>query len=212
MPGIPVIEAYAMPQAAQLPPNRAGWRVEPARAVLLIHDMQEYFLRAFPPAAEPARALMRNAVALREHAVRRGIQVAYTAQPGDMTERDRGLLRDFWGPGMTARPGDRQVTTALAPREGDWLLTKSRYSAFHRTGLLSRMRAAGRDQLIVCGVYAHIGVLTTLNDAFALDIQAFLVADAVADFSAAHHRQAMTYAAECCAVVTSADQILREAS
>ena len=68
------------------------------------------------------------------------------------------------------------------------MLTKWRYSAFYRSDLLERMRAAGRDQLILCGVYAHVGVLTTALEAFSHDIQPFLVADALGDFTEADHR------------------------
>ena len=69
------------------------------------------------------------------------------------------------------------------------------------------MRRSGRDQLIVCGVYAHVGVLMTAVDAFTNDIQTFLVADAVADFSADYHRMALEYAAERCASVVTAGQV-----
>ncbi|NSC25055.1 MULTISPECIES: isochorismatase family protein [Streptomyces] len=201
MSGIPDIPAYPMPGEQDLPANTARWTVRPERAVLLVHDMQRYFLRPF--ADEQRRTLVGNVVLLRERCARLGVPVAFTAQPGSMTPEQRGLLRDFWGPGMRLDAADRDVVGELAPRPDDWLLTKWRYSAFFRSDLLARMRGAGRDQLVVCGVYAHIGVLATAVDAFTHDIQTFMVADAVADFSADEHRLALTYAARRCAVVAT---------
>jgi isochorismate hydrolase len=125
-----------------------------------------------------------------------------------MTDAQRGLLKDFWGPGMRASAADKQVVGPVAPAPGDWVLDKWRYSAFHQSDLLERMHAAGRDQLVICGVYAHIGVLSTAIEAFANDIETFLVADAVADFSERHHRLALGYAAQRCAVVLTAEEIL----
>jgi isochorismate hydrolase len=206
MAGIPSIAPYPLPTAGELPGNTAPWRVDPARAVLLVHDMQRYFLRALPgPLREE---VVRNATLLRERCAAAGVPVAYTAQPGGMTEEQRGLLHDFWGPGMEPAAHDREIVGPLAPAPGDWHLTKWRYSAFHRSDLHDLMRDSGRDQLVICGVYAHIGVLSTAVDAFTRDIQPFLVADAVADFTAADHRAALAYAARRCAVVLTAKEVL----
>lgn len=205
MTGIPAISAYPLPAHGDLPPAAVPWTADPDRSVLLVHDMQRYFLQPFP---DPLREdLIRGAAQLREHCAAHGVPVAYTAQPGGMTDEQRGLLKDFWGPGMRTTPEDRQVVDALAPAEGDWLLTKWRYSAFFKTDLLQRMRAAGRDQLILCGVYAHVGVLATAVEAFSHDIQPFLVADATADFSPEYHRSALTYAAERCARVVTVKEV-----
>ncbi|KJS53043.1 isochorismatase family protein [Streptomyces rubellomurinus] len=206
MAGIPPIAPYPMPTAGELPDNTVSWTVHPDRAVLLVHDMQRYFLRPFPADASPGGELLRNAALLRRRAAELGVPVAYTAQPGGMTPEQRGLLRDFWGPGMRVDPADREVVEPLTPQPGDWLLTKWRYSAFFRSDLLQRMREHGRDQLVLCGVYAHVGVLMTAVDAFTNDIQPFLVADAVADFSAADHRLALEYAAARCAKLTTAEE------
>lgn len=205
MPGIPSIEPYPIPSAADLPASTAQWTPDPARAVLLIHDMQRFFLRPFP--ADVRDELVRNIASMRERAAALGVPVGYTAQPGDMSEEERGLLKDFWGPGMRRSPADRLVVDELAPAPGDWMFTKLRYSAFFRSGLLDRIRETGRDQLIVCGVYAHVGVLMTAVDAFTHDLQTFLVADAVADFTADYHRMAVDYAAERCAVVLTAKEV-----
>jgi trans-2,3-dihydro-3-hydroxyanthranilic acid synthase len=201
MPGIPDIEPYPLPGERDLPANVAGWTVDPRRAVLLVHDMQRYFVRPF--ADGQRRELIDNAVLLRDGCARLGIPVAFTAQPGDMTREQRGLLVDFWGPGMRVDVEDRAIVDELAPRPDDWLLTKWRYSAFFRTDLLERMRSHGRDQLIVCGIYAHVGVLLTAVEAFTHDICTFMVADAVAAFSAADHAFAIEYAARQCAVVAT---------
>lgn len=116
MAGLPTIESYPLPSSSQLPANTAPWSVDPARAVLLVHDMQRYFLEPFP---EPLRSrLVANAAQLREQCARLGIPVAYTAQPGGMSAHQRGLLKDFWGPGMRPAPADRAVVDALAPARG----------------------------------------------------------------------------------------------
>lgn len=199
-----------MPLEHELPANTAQWKVDPRRAVLLVHDMQHYFLRPFPAERPPVVELITNVAALRGLYADVDAPVIYTAQPGSMTPQQRGLLQDFWGPGMQASPQDRLMPDPLAPRDGDTVLTKWRASAFFRTDLLKVLRRAGRDQLIICGVYAHVGVLMTANEAFANDIQAFVVGDAVADFTRDHHWMTLNYAATRCAMVVSTATVLRE--
>lgn len=204
---LPIIESYSL--AAELPANRATWAADPGRAALLIHDMQNYFIDAFPAGAEPISTVLPAIARLRAAAAALGIPVFFSAQPGDQDPADRGLLGAFWGPGLSVGP-PAEIVAALRPAPADTVITKWRYSAFQRTPLRELLREAGRDQLIVCGVYAHLGCLLTACDAFMQDIQPFFVADAVADFSAAEHAQALAYAAGRCAVVTGADDLIRE--
>jgi isochorismate hydrolase len=206
MAGIPDIEPYSLPTSAELPKNVVDWTVEPGRGAVLVHDMQRYFLRPFPEAM--AGELVRNTVSVLERCRELGMPVAYTMQPGSMSPRQRGLLADFWGPGMEASPTDRDVPGPLAPGLSDWVFTKWRYSAFFHTDLLAWLRERGVDQLLICGVYAHVGVLMSAVDAFTNDIQPFLVADAIADFSTEDHRFAMEYAARNCAAVLTAEDVL----
>ncbi|MFI5529104.1 isochorismatase family protein [Kitasatospora sp. NPDC051853] len=208
--GIPTISPYPMPQQGDLPENTVQWTVDPARAVLLIHDMQKYFLKPFQAGESPVTQLVANATLLRDRAAELGIPVAYTAQPGGMTPEQRGLLKDFWGPGMTIDAEHKQVVEPIAPAEGDLVLTKWRYSAFHRTQLLEFLREQGRDQLVICGVYAHIGVLATTLDAYTHDIQPFLVGDAIADFTLEYHQLALKYAAERCAMAVTTKAVLAD--
>ena len=63
MAGIPTIETYPMPAEIDLPGNVAKWQVDPCRAMLLIHDMQNYFVRRFPD--QPRELLVDNIGRLR---------------------------------------------------------------------------------------------------------------------------------------------------
>ncbi|AKF81791.1 bifunctional isochorismate lyase / aryl carrier protein [Myxococcus fulvus] len=205
---LPAISPYPMPGAADLPKNKVAWKLEPKRAVLLIHDMQHYFVNAFTPNQSPVKELVPNIQRLRQHAHSMVIPVAYSAQPGGQTPEQRGLLLDFWGGGIPDAPEQKKIIDELTPTNVDLQLTKWTYSAFRRTDLLNTMRALGRDQLIICGVYAHIGCLQTASDGFMSHIQPFLVADALGDFSLDHHHLALNYAAKLCAVTTTTQQVL----
>lgn len=197
MAGLPGIAAYALPR--DVPAARAPWRLDRDRAALLIHDMQGYFCAAFAPGAlDPVVA---HIAALADAARQAGVPVFYTAQTGDQDRRDRGLQADLWGPGMRARPADQAIIAALAPQPGDQVLVKHRYSAFQMSNLAHLLRVRGRDQLLVTGIYAHIGCLMTAAEAFQRDIQPFAVADAQADFSRSEHDMAMQWVAGRCGVV-----------
>jgi bifunctional isochorismate lyase/aryl carrier protein len=202
----PTIEPYALPAAAELPPGRVSWRPDPGRAALLVHDMQRYFLAPYRGA--PIPAVTANITALADACRAAGIPVFYTAQPGRQDAADRGLLTEFWGDGIGAviddDPHAPDIIAELAPQPGDTVLTKWRYSAFQRSPFAERLAAAGRDQLLVTGIYAHIGCQATAVEAFMRDVAPFLVADAVADFSRRHHDQACEYVAQRCGVVTTA--------
>ena len=206
--GIPPIAPYPLRAAVTAPGDRVDWAVRPDRAVLLVHDMQNYFLSAFRPDQPQLPDVLANLEALRNACDAAGVPVVYTAQPGDQPPDRRVLLTDFWGPGLGGDPRDTAITARLAPRPGHRVLTKWRYSAFARTALEELLAGAGRDQLVVTGVYAHIGVLATACDAFMRDVQAFVVADAVADFSARHHRDALRWAAQRCAATTTTRRLL----
>ncbi|MEO3974453.1 isochorismatase family protein [Streptomyces sp. CAU 1734] len=204
---LPAITPYPMPRPDELPANRVDWRVDPDRAVLLVHDLQNYFLAAFDRGAEPVTTLLHQVGRLRKEAERLGVPVLYTAQPGGQTAAERGLQQDFWGPGLPADAEAAAIPETVAPGPGDTVLTKWKYSGFVRTDLLERLREQGRDQIVVTGIYAHIGVLMTACDAWMQDIQAFVVADAVADFSEREHRMALEWAAGRCARVITADEV-----
>lgn len=204
---LPTIAPYELPGAKEVPENRVNWEIDPSRAALLIHDMQQYFMDAFGEDSELIAQVTANISSIREAAKRAGIPVYYTAQPPNQDPADRKLLIDFWGPGMID-DGREKIVEALAPSEDDHVLTKWRYDAFSRSDFEEQLAAQGRDQILITGVYAHIGCLVTATSAYMRDIQSFLVADALADFSRDEHLSALRYASSRCGVVVDTNSVL----
>ena len=204
---IPKIANYVMPTNAV--ENKTDWTLDADKAVLLIHDMQNYFVEFYDATGEPMCSLLKNIEALKKICKAKGIPVVYTAQPAQQNPVDRALLTDFWGEGVKDEEKIK-ITPRLAPEAGDTVMTKWRYSAFQRTNLHRFMQEKTRNQLIVCGVYAHIGILTTALEAFMTDIKTFVIQDAVADFSAKDHDMAMQYISQRCGAVLNLNNVKQQ--
>ena len=205
---IPKLTGYALPEAHEIPQNKVQWAFEPTRAALLIHDMQAYFLNFWGDNCPMMEKVVANIAALRHFCKQHAIPVYYTAQPKEQSDKDRALLNDMWGPGLTRSPQQQQIVAELAPDEADTVLVKWRYSAFHRSPLEQMLKETGRDQLIITGVYAHIGCMTTATDAFMRDIKPFFIADALADFTRDEHLMALNYVAGRAGRVMMTDALL----
>ncbi|WP_038344084.1 isochorismatase [Acinetobacter sp. A47] len=206
---IPKIASYAMPQAHELTENKTHWQLDARQSVLLVHDMQQYFLDFYDQQQAPIPELLKNTQALIEQARQLDIPVVYTAQPGDQTPEHRQLLTDFWGPGLKADPQITRIHPDVAATEADTVLTKWRYSAFKFSEFEQLMQQWGRNQLVICGVYAHIGCLMSAAEAFMLNIKPFVCGDAMADFSRAEHDMALKYISTRCGQVMATHQVLR---
>ena len=206
------IESYTLPQEADIPTNKVNWSFEPKKSVLLIHDMQEYFVDFYGENSPLMKSVIDNIQQMINYCRTQNIPIIYTAQPKDQSDEDRALLNDMWGRGLPLHPAKQPIVSELTPKHDDIVLTKWRYSAFYRSSLADIMKQDGRDQLLICGIYGHIGVMQTAVDAFMQDIKPFLIADAVADFSRADHLMALDYIARNAGRVVTKQSIISTSS
>lgn len=100
----------------------------------------------------------------------------------EFTMFPRHCVRGTWG---------AQVIDALAPRDGDIVIPKRRYSAFFGTDLDLTLRELGVEELVLVGVCTNICVLYTACDARMRNYQVTVPRTAVASFDEEAHRFAL---------------------
>ncbi len=88
-----------------------------------------------------------------------------------------GSKPELSGKLLTEGSWDSEIVAELAPRPGDIVAVKTRYSGFAGTTLDAQLRVRGIRNLIFTGIAANVCVESTLRDAYFLDYWPILVAD-----------------------------------
>ncbi|WP_406013382.1 isochorismatase family protein [Streptomyces sp. NBC_00984] len=83
------------------------------------------------------------------------------------------------------------IVPELGPREGDIVVTKRTWGAFHGTDLDLRLRRAGVTQVVLTGVATSIGVESTARSAYEHGYNVTVVTDAITDMDADAHRNSV---------------------
>lgn len=79
----------------------------------------------------------------------------------------------------------------LKPEDGDPLVTKHRFNAFHNTDLECILRANAIRTLVVAGCMTNVCVETTVRDAFMRDYYVVVPSDATATYVHADHEASL---------------------
>lgn len=158
---------------------------------LLIIDLQKedcFALERFDYVVE-------NAAALTDLARTLGISLFYTRHINEAHGADLMLGEpvDNSGRPTSYLDGTRaiEILDALAPCEGDIVLDKYRYSAFHGTRLAQMLKRRNVKNLIVIGVLTDVCVMTSVFDAYQHDFNITIVSDACTATTLAAHYSAL---------------------
>jgi nicotinamidase-related amidase len=137
-------------------------RVEPARTALVVIDMQNDFVREGGALRVPdAEATIPAISGLLELAREHGMRVVYSQD----THRDDDPEFGIWGEHVVEGSWGWEIVDEIAPAEGETVLPKLRYDAFHGTPLDHLLRLWGVDTLVICGTVANICVHYTAASA-----------------------------------------------
>lgn len=79
----------------------------------------------------------------------------------------------------------------VRPKEGDTVVTKHRFNAFHNTDLDLILRSNGIRTMVMTGAVTNVCVESTARDGFMRDYYIVAVDDACAAYEEADHRQTM---------------------
>jgi ureidoacrylate peracid hydrolase len=195
--------------------------IAPGRTALVIVDMQTDF--AAPDGAmgragadlSAAPGALAAAQRLADAARAAGIPVVFvglmTSPEDDSTAWAERLRRLGADPGEAlalCRAGTLGATfVGPIPLVGEPVIAKLRYSGFFRTDLDAQLQRLGVDTLVIAGLTTECCVDCTVRDAFHLDYQVFVAADACAAYAPEVHDAALKNLALHCAIVVAADEV-----
>ena len=211
----PYMNATASPAAA------GGLALDPARCALIIQDMQNDVVMeggAFAASGSPAHCREQNAIEnarrLAERARALGIPVIHVwfeVPPGakgvtmnaplfeGMLEVN-AMVKGGWGaepvPGLEAAPGD-------------FVVSKTRMSAWEGTNLETILKAEGRDTIIETGAWTNMSIEHTARTGADKGYLMIIPEDACSTMNADWHRASIDYAMQNVAAVTTTDEVLR---
>ncbi|HNI41318.1 MAG: cysteine hydrolase family protein [Methanomicrobiales archaeon] len=162
------------------------------KPVLLIIDMQNDFVRDGAPlkveGADRIAGTIRGVLAeFRKEQLPIFHVIRIHRRDGSDVERFRDdLFRKL--PFAVEGTKGAGIISELEPCEGEYIIRKTRMSAFMHTELDLLLRTMGADTLFVTGIQTPNCIRTTVFDACALNYQVYLIEDAVTAKNQEIHR------------------------
>ena len=168
------------------------------RTALVVVDMQNGFCKPdgslYAPGSEAA---IEPVAALVERAREAGVQIVYTRDVHPPEQFDGAHYYDEfeqWGEHVLEGSWEAEIVAELPVQEGDHVVEKHTYDAFHETELDGWLSARGIHNLAICGTLANVCVLHTAGSAGLRDYRPVLVGDAIGAIEDDHREYALEHA------------------
>jgi nicotinamidase-related amidase len=164
--------------------------VDPGRTALLVMDYQPAILDNFPNAGELVDRTADAIATARAAGVKIAyVRVAFAAQDyAAIPSHNKSFARLSGGGFLADGSPEADIHPAVAPREGDIVVTKTRVGAFGTTSLAHFLNPRNTDNLILAGLSTSGVVLSTLRDAADRDYRMLVLTDCCADPEPEVHR------------------------
>jgi len=172
--------------------DRPGVVFRPAKAALLVVDMQKVFASpegsTFLPMSVP---VCERLVELIEICRQRRVPVIFTRHVHTNPQMDGGSMARWWRSLILEGSQEAELVDQLRPQDGERVIVKCRYSAFTGTPLDMVLRSLGVEDLIIGGVMTNLCCETTARDAFNRDFNVFFLGDGTATVNQELHASAL---------------------
>ena len=199
--------------------------LRPGKVALLVIDVQNVYLEAPDPVAEPARAaawapfldrmrgtVIPNIAHLMAAFRARGLDVIFARIACQLPDgRDRSLSQRKPGWNNLLLPKDEaasQIVPDLAPRAGEIVVTKTTDSALTGTGLRLMLANLGITHVVCTGIFTDQCVSSTVRSLADESFDVIVVSDACAAGTAALHDRELEVLNMIYASVMSRDELL----
>ncbi|MFC2082491.1 isochorismatase family protein [Candidatus Bipolaricaulota bacterium] len=160
--------------------------VDPARAALVVLDVQEYFADASSPAFVPSLPTIIPRIEALVRVFKTAKRPAFLTRHVDSTDPSGEMLR-WWQRTLEVDDERSELIEGMSSLDIP-VVIKKHYDAFIDTDLDQRLRSAGIQQVVVAGTLAHLCCETTARAAFMRGYEVFMTIDGIATFNDAFHR------------------------
>ncbi|RKX71550.1 hypothetical protein DRP53_01080 [candidate division WOR-3 bacterium] len=190
--------------------NRHRMRLRSKKAVLLVIDMQNFFLDPRSPAFAPDGRKIIPRIRRLIRAFRRIKRPVIYTRHGHHPDRiDVGILGWWWDGMIVEGSEESEICSELKPRRREKVIHKHRYSAFYQTDLELILKGYQAEDLVITGLLTNCCCETTARDAYMRDYRVFFLADATAAANQEFHLASLLNLAYGFAYITTTDEVIK---
>ncbi|MCX5416405.1 isochorismatase family protein [Streptomyces sp. NBC_00059] len=154
------------------------------RTALVVVDLQKGIVAL--PTAHPADGVVARSATLADAFRAKGLPVFLVRVTGGAPGRNESRV-----PPREPAADWAEIVPELGPLDGDTVITKQQWGAFHGTALDLELRRRGITQVVVTGIATSIGVESTARAAHEHGYHVTVATDAVTDMDAEAHRNSV---------------------
>lgn len=185
-----------------------GMRAPPApkKPVLLVIDMQRYFLDPDAPAYhESAQRIIPMVQALIDAFEDKGLPIFATWYASS----DNDPMVRWWGQSLNPQSRWAALDSRMRFPRSTVMLSKHLYGTFFSTDIDRRLKALDATSVVICGVMTDLCCETTAREAFHHGYDVYFVADGTATSNERLHVAALATLAHGFAYIVTAEELLR---
>jgi len=161
--------------------------IDPSKTALVVIDLQKGIVgRQTAPYASDS--VVKNAASLAEAFRKNGMPVFLVRVSPSPDGKDAlHPIADAPIQPRSALPDWAEIVPEMGPKQGDFVITKHQWGAFHGTELDLAFRRRGISTMVLCGIATNIGVESTARFAYEYGYNQIFAEDAMSALSAEEH-------------------------